>query len=237
MNHLMVIKELKRHADKNNLIGMTKFGINPDNAFGVRIPILRKLAKDIGKDHDLALKLWDTGFHEARILAAFIDDPKKVTIDQMDKWTHDFDSWDLCDQCTNKLFDKTPYAYDMIRKWESNEETFIRRAAFALLATMAVHDKKSPDTFFEEFFPVIIERADDDRNFVRKAVNWALRQIGKRSMYLNDKALETCGKIITRFPDSKSARWIASDAIKELKDEKTIARIRKKDEKKAVSKK
>ena len=237
MEHLLVIKELKKHADENNLIGMAKFGINPDNAFGISIPILREMAKELGKDHDLALKLWDSGIHEARILAALIDDPKLVTREQMDKWAHDFDSWDICDQCTNKLFDKSPYAYEMIRKWESSEETFVRRAAFALLATMAVHDKRSPDEYFEEFLPIIIKRADDERNFVRKAVNWTLRQIGKRSMYLREKALETCGMITAQYPDSKSGKWIASDAIRELKNEKTIARIRKKVEKKAVSKK
>jgi 3-methyladenine DNA glycosylase AlkD len=192
---------------------MSKFGINPKNTYGISIPKLREIAKDIGKNHQLALELWKSDIHEARILASFIDEPEKVTENQLEKWVRDFDSWDVCDQVCN-LFEKTPYAYQKAIEWTNRKEEFIKRAAFALMAGLAVHDKKASNEQFEHFFPLIREAATDDRNFVKKAGNWALRNIGKRNKALNERAMEIAREI--QEINSKTAKWIASDALREL---------------------
>lgn len=220
-----ILDELKSLANPENVKGMARFGISSQNTLGIAMPVIRNMAKEYRRNHELALELWDSGIHEARILAALIDDPKKVTERQIERWVSEFDSWDVCDQCCMNLFDKTPFALKKIFEWSEREEIFVKRAAFALMATTAVHNKKLDDEEFIEFFPIIIAKSDDDRNFVRKAVNWALRQIGKRSMYLNRKAIEAAEEILKQ--NTKSARWIAKDAIRELKDEKIIDRIRK----------
>jgi 3-methyladenine DNA glycosylase AlkD len=204
---------------------MARFGINPENTLGISIPPLRTLAKEIGKDHDLAQALWATGIHEARILAAFVDDPRQVTEGQMESWVADFDSWDVCDQVCGNLFDRTPFAYEKAVEWSGREEEFVRRAAFALMAYLAVHDKKADDAKFEPFFPLIIGASTDERNFVKKAVNWALRQIGKRSRYLHERAIEVAREISKI--ESKAARWIAADALKELESDKIQKSIRR----------
>jgi len=201
-------------ANPANVAGMARFGINPENTLGISIPELRSMAKEIGKDHALAQELWTSGIHEARILAAFVDDPKKVTEVQMEWWVADFDSWDVCDQVCCNLFDRTPYAYQKALEWSCREEEFVRRAGFALMAWLPVHDKKAGDEQFEIFFPAIIRESSDGRNYVKKAVNWALRNIGKRNRSLNQRAIETAEKI-ARI-DSKTAHWIARDALKEL---------------------
>lgn len=198
---------------------MTRFGINPKNTLGISIPFLRKLGKKIGRNHDLAQQLWKTKIHEARLLAAFIEEPKKVSSLQMDKWTADFDSWDICDQACSNVYDKTPYAYDKSLKWVKDKREFVRRAGFVMMAALAVHDKKQPDKIFIQFFPIIKKYSTDQRNFVRKAVNWALRQIGKRSGLLRLRAIK-CAKEIQKI-NSKPARWIATDALREL--QKVIA--------------
>jgi len=205
---------------------MARFGINPDNTYGISIPNLKKLAKESGKDHKLALELWETGIHEARIMAGFIDDSKQVTEQQMEEWVSGFNSWDICDQVCSYLFDKTPYAYPKACQWSQREEEFVKRAGFVLMACLAVHDKKAPDKKLEAFLPVIEREATDGRNYVRKAVNWALRQIGKRNLYLNKKAIETAEEI--KEIDSKSARWIASDALRELTGEAVQQRLKEK---------
>ena len=210
-----VIAKLKAQANPVNAAGMAKFGINPKNTLGISIPFLRGLAKEIGTDHALALVLWDSGIHEARLLAGFIDDPKQVTREQMEKWALEFDSWDVCDQACSNLFDKTPYAYLKAIEWSSRKEEFVKRAGFVLMAALAVHDKNANDEPFKNFLPIIARESLDDRNFVRKAVNWALRQIGKRNNELKTAALDTA-KEISSF-DSSAAKWIASDAIRELK--------------------
>jgi len=201
-------------ANPANVAGMARYGINPENTLGISIPALRAIAKEIGKDHDLAQELWASGVHEARILAAFIDDPKQVTEAQMEQWVADFDSWDVCDQVCGNLFDRTAYAYPKALDWSSREEEFVKRAGFALMAWLPVHDKKARDEQFEIFFPAILRASTDGRNYVRKAVNWALRNIGKRNRALNQRAIATAQKI-ARI-DSKTAHWIASDALKEL---------------------
>jgi 3-methyladenine DNA glycosylase AlkD len=216
-----VIEQLKRASRPSSLPGMKRFGIRVEHALGVSIPDLRKLAKTIGKNHALAQELWATGIHEARILAAMIDDPRKVAAKQMDHWVREFDSWDLCDQCCMNLFDKTPFAYRKALTWSRRREEFVKRAGFALMACLAVHDKQAPNEPFEKFLVAIERESYDDRNFVMKAVNWALRQIGKRNRELNRSALKKAREI-QRF-DSKSAKWVASDAIREL----TAVRISK----------
>ena len=210
-----IIKKLKIHANRKNVEGMARFGINPENTLGVSMPLLRKTAKEIGKDHNLAQGLWDSGIHEAKILASLIDDPKMVTEKQIEKWVKGFDSWDVCDQVCMSLFDKTPFAYQKALKWAKEKKEFVKRAGFAIMAALSVHDKKAKDKDFVKFFPLIKKFSVDERNFVRKANNWALRQIGKRNMYLNKKAIKLAEEI--QKINSKSAKWIAGDAIRELK--------------------
>ncbi|MFH1386916.1 MAG: DNA alkylation repair protein, partial [bacterium] len=173
MNKVEIIQELKKHSSPKNIAGMARFGINPKNTQGISIPILRGMAKKIGKDHQLAAELWQTKIHEARLLAGFIDDHKLVTTKQMEKWARDFDSWDICDQVCSNLFDKTPYAYQKAKQWTKSNKEFVRRAGFVMMACLAVHDKKAPDEKFLPFFLLIEKYSTDERNFVKKAVNWA----------------------------------------------------------------
>lgn len=221
-----VIKKLKQMGDPSELEGRARYGIDVKNALGVRMPAVRQLARECGKDHQLALALWETGIPEARIMAALVDEPGKVTKGQMEKWASAFKSWDVCDQCCLNLFRKTPFAFEKAAQWAEREKEFVKRAGFALMATLAVHEKKEPDKTFDGFLMLIIKHSDDERNFVKKAVNWALRQIGKRNPVMNAKALEVAEKIAKI--DSKAARWIAKDAIRELTDQKILKRLEKK---------
>jgi len=214
MNCNQIIKKLQSLKNPENVAGMARFGINPNNTYGVSIPTLRKMAKESGKDHSLAQELWASRIHEARILAGFVDDPKLVTAEQMENWVKDFDSWDICDQVCSNLFDRTPFAYQKAVEWSSGKEEFVKRAGFVLMAALSVHDKKAQDDEFLIFLPIIKREAADEKNYVKKAVNWALRQIGKRNSTLNKKAMETAKEI--QKLGSKSARWIASDAVREL---------------------
>ncbi len=224
MQYNDVLNKLKSLSDPNAVAGMARFGINPENTYGVSIPNLRNLAKEIGKDHALAQQLWASGIHEARILASMIDDPKMVTKRQMEKWAKDFDSWDICDQCCMNLFEKTEFAYQKCVEWSSTEQEFVKRAGFALMAILTVHDKKANDKQFERFLPIIKREATDNRNFVKKAINWALRQIGKRNRNLNRKAIKTAREI--QEIDSRTAKWIASDALRELASKAVQERLR-----------
>ncbi len=221
-----ILNRLERLGSPENVAGMARFGIVTKKVYGVSAPEVKKFAREIGKDHDLALKLWQTGFLEARGLASLISDPAKVTESQMESWVADLDNWATCDTVTGYLFDKTPYAYRKAFEWAEREEEFFRRAAFALMAWLAVHDKKAGDDKFEDFLPIIEKYAYDDRNFVKKAVNWALRQIGKRNLHLNHFAVRSA--IGLSASESRSARWIGKDAVRELTAEKTIDRLRKK---------
>jgi len=218
-----ILKKLKSLSHPEALAGMGRFGINTKKAYGISIPELRRMAREIGKDHVAALKLWESGFHEARILAGMIDDPGKVSDRQMEKWVKDFDSWDVCDQVCSNLFDKTEVAYQKAIDWSGRSEEFVKRAGFVLMAALAVHDKDRKDRDFEKLLPVIKKESGDARNFVRKAVNWALRQIGKRSHRLNEISIETAREI--QKMDSKAARWIASDALRELTSEAVQKRL------------
>ncbi|OPX60768.1 MAG: DNA alkylation repair enzyme [Methanobacterium sp. PtaB.Bin024] len=218
-----IIQELESLSNPEDVEGMARFGINPKKVYAVRIPELRRIAKNTGKNHELALKLWEEGYRETRILACMIEDPNLVTSEQMDEWAVDFDFWEICDQCCMKLFRMTPFAYQKIFEWSQYHEEFTKRAAFTLIAVLAVHDKKAPDEKFEQFFPLIIRESTDDRNYVKKAVNWALRHIGKRNRDLNRKTIVIAEEILKI--DSKSAKWIAKDALRELKSDKVQKRL------------
>jgi 3-methyladenine DNA glycosylase AlkD len=225
-----IIKKLESLGTPENVTGMARYAIKTKKAFGVSAPNLKELAKEIKKQtkdrHSLALELWETGVHEARAIAYLIDDPKKVTSEQMDSWAADFDNWAICDGACGHLFCKTPLAYDKVFAWSEREEEFIKRAGICLIAWLAVHDKKANDERIAKFLPLLENKSDDDRNFVKKAVNWSLRSIGKRNLSLNKLAIETATRI--KAQNTKSARWIAADALRELKNEKIIARLRKK---------
>jgi 3-methyladenine DNA glycosylase AlkD len=214
MEYEEILTKLKSLSNPKAVAGMARFGINPKDTYGVSIPVLRKMAKQIGRNHLLAKKLWTLGIHEARILAGMIDPPEEVSEDQMEKWVKDFDSWDVCDQVCSNLFDKTKFAHKKAIEWSKRREEFVKRAGFVLMAALAVHDKEASDKEFLKFLPIIKREATDERNFVKKAVNWALRQIGKRNPSLNKMAIKVSKEI--QKIDSKSARWVASDAIREL---------------------
>src|SRR4030065_2897595 len=190
-----ILKKLKFLSNPKAVAGMARFGINPENTYGISIPNLRKMAKESGKEHTLARQLWSSCIHEARILAGMIDEPEKVTEKQMEDWVRDFDSWDVCDQTCMNLFEDTPFAYKKAIAWSKRKDEFIKRAGFVMMARLAVSDKKADDKQFEQFLPIIKRESKDERNFVKKAVNWALRQIGKRNRRLNKKAIETAKEI------------------------------------------
>jgi 3-methyladenine DNA glycosylase AlkD len=223
VTYRQVIATLKATANPDNVAGMAQFGINPHGTLGISIVELRKLARKIGKDHMLAQQLWVSRIHEARILASYVDEPRRVTAGQLERGVHDFDSWDVCDQVT-ALFEQTPFAKRKIRQWATSRREFVKRAAFTMMAGLAVHDKTADDKQFEAFLPIIKRAATDDRNLVRKAVNWALRQIGKRNRALNRRAI-AAAREIGRL-ESKAARWIAADALRELTDDKVQRRLR-----------
>lgn len=220
-----VVAELRAHANPANVAGMARYGINPENTLGVSIPSLRAMAKRIGTDHALALDLWASGIHEARVLAGLVDDPALVTAAQLERWAKDFDSWDVCDGVCSNLFDRTPFAWDKAVAWSARSREFVKRAGFVLMAALAVHDKTAPDERFKNFLPLIEREAVDERNFVKKAVNWALRQIGKRNRALNRDAIAAAKRI--RKVDSRSARWIAADALRELESDAVRQRLNK----------
>ena len=218
-----VLRELQSKGSARNVKGMARYGIVSVKAYGVSAPAMRALAKKIGTDHALALKLWRTGVHEARVLGVLVGDPDKVTPGLMNAWVKDFDNWALCDAACSVLFDKTPYAVGKAFEWTKRKEEFVRRAGFVVMAALAVHDKKAPDNLFLRFLPVIERGSSDEQNYVRKAVNWALRQIGKRNSNLNRAALRTAQKI--QRMDSSVARWIAGDAIRELESKAVQKRL------------
>jgi 3-methyladenine DNA glycosylase AlkD len=219
-----VLDKLQSKAQPEQLKGMAKYGMTVEQRLGVSVPDMRKLAKEIGRDHKLALQLWETGIAEARIVAGMIDDPAKLTEEQMEDWVKGINSWDVCDQLCMNLFEKNQLVWKKIVDWSEREEEFVKRTAFSLIACLAWHDKKASDEKFIELLPVIIRGARDERNFVKKAVNWALRNIGKRNLKLNEAAINTT-KDIQRL-DSKAARWIAADAIRELESKSIQKRLK-----------
>lgn len=222
-----VVANLELVSDKQQIAGAKRFGINSENALGVSLPVLRALAKSIGKSHELALRLWKTNIKEARILASMIDEPAAVTEAQMDEWTAGFNSWDVCDQVCSNLFDKTPYAVDKAIAYSKATAEFTRRAGFVLMATYAVHNKKAPDAVFLQFLNTIAATGEDDRDCVKHAISWALRQIGKRNMLLHRQAVQTAKAL--KAKKGSATRWIGTDALHELEQEKVISRIKQKD--------
>jgi 3-methyladenine DNA glycosylase AlkD len=226
MTYEEIIKRLKALSNPKAIEGMARYGITPQKTFGVSIPNLRKIAKEAGRNRNLAQKLWASDIRETRILASMIDEPAGVTEDQMERWVIDFDYWEICDQCCMNLFEKTRFAYPKAIEWSQREEEFVKRSGFVLMARLAVSDKGGKDGSFEKFFPLIKRESTDQRNFVKKAVNWALRQIGKRNLALNKKAIKVAEEI--QQMDSKAAKWIASDAIRELRSKEAQERLRTK---------
>ena len=221
-----IINELNSKARPENIEGMSKFGIKWDGRLGLSMPQLRSMGKSIGKDHSLALKLWATKIPDAMILASLVDDPSEVTEQQAESWVKDIRSWDVCDQLCMNLFERIPFASKKIFEWSKRDEEYVKRVPYAMIACIAWHDKKAPDELFTGFFPVIGDGATDKRNYVKKAVSWALRNIGKRNLNLNRQALELAGEI--KNIDSKAARWIASDVIRELESEAAQKRLKNK---------
>jgi 3-methyladenine DNA glycosylase AlkD len=217
-----IVKKLKSKANPDNLEGMARYGISTANRLGNSIPFLRKLAKETGKNHKLALELWKEGLDETRILASMIGEEDKLTEEQVEKWVGDFNSWDVCDQVCMNLFKKLPFAEKKIKEWSKREEAFVKRAAYSIIACIAVHDKEKPDKEFIKFFPIIKRGSTDERNYVKKAVSWALRNIGKRNKNLNKEVIKFAKEI--ESTNSKSARWIAHDALKDIQRAKVMKR-------------
>lgn len=236
MTAKQIVKKLRSLGSPENVAGMARFGIVTKKALGVPAAEIKQIAKEAKNGtndrHSLALELWETGIHDARAVAYLIDDPKLVTEDQMDSWVADFDNWAITDGTCGHLFCRSPLANKKVNEWSEREEEFIKRAGIVLVAWLAVHDKKADDKKIGEFLPLLEKHASDDRNFIKKAVNWSLRQIGKRSPYLNALAIESANRI--KAQGSKSARWIASDALRELTSEKVRERIKSKFVKKRV---
>ncbi len=225
MTKKQILSQLESLGNPKNIAGMARYGIVAKKAFGISAPTLRAIAKEVGHNHELALKLWATEIYDARILAAFIDDPKLTTEVQMDRWVKDFDNWAICDGVCIHLFRKTPFAWNKAIAWSKREEEYIKRAGFTLFATLAVHDKEADDKKFLQLLPIIKRESKDERNGVKKAINWALRQIGKRNIALNKSAIQTATKI--KKIDSPAARWIASDALRELTSKAIKDRLKK----------
>lgn len=217
------LNKLKAKANPNNVGGMARYGMTAERRLGVSVPDMRRIAKELGKDHELALELWKTEIPEARIVASMIGEPEKLTENQMEEWVEGIDSWDVCDQVCMNLFEKTPIAWKKILEWSEREEEFVKRAAFALAACIAWHMKEVEDVEFVKLLPVLKRGATDDRNFVKKAVSWALRNIGKRNLNLNRAAIKAAKEI--RQTNAKAARWIASVAIRELESEAVQKRL------------
>ena len=223
MNSNQIINRLRDMGDVKNIEGVGRFGIKTENNLGNSVTNLRNFAKKIGKNHKLAVELWNSGIRDARMVAACIEDPKTVSEEQIDSWVSDFDSWDICDHTCGHLIDKTPFAYKKVKEWSKRKKEFEKRAGFALIAWLAVHDKSADNAKFDEFLNIIKEESTDKRNYVRKAVNWSLRNIGKRNISMNKKAIKISKEI--QKIESKTAKWIANDAIRELTSEKIQQRF------------
>jgi 3-methyladenine DNA glycosylase AlkD len=209
-----VLGSLERLGSKRNREGMARYAIRAEKVFGVSVATLQKLAKRLGRTHQLAEALWETGWYEARMLAAFVDEPEQVTPAQMDRWCRDFDNWAICDTVCFHLFDRTPYAWRKVAQWSRRRDEFVRRAAFALLASLSAHDKRSGDEPFLEGLVLVERAAEDGRNFVKKAVSWALRSIGKRNPRLHAAAVASARRL-SESP-SPAPRWVGKDALREL---------------------
>jgi 3-methyladenine DNA glycosylase AlkD len=208
------LESLEQMSTKHDYDNMARFGITASKAFGVSVGNIRKLAKELGRSHELAAELWETGWYEARMLSAFVDEPARVTPTQMDRWCRDFDNWGICDTLCFHLFDRTPHAWKKIEQWSDKRAEFMKRGSFALLASVALHDKKTGDEPFLESLPLIERAATDERNFVKKGVSWALRSVGRRNAALRKASIALSRRLVDS-PDA-AARWIGRDALKDL---------------------
>jgi 3-methyladenine DNA glycosylase AlkD len=220
-----ILAKLKAKARPDQLAGMARYGMKTENRLGVQIPELRQLAKETGKNHTLAMQLWKTGVAEARILASMIAEPEKLTSQQMESMVNDVDSWDIGDQTCMNLFEKTPLAWGKIQEWANREEEFVKRTAFGLIACLAWHSKTATDAQFIQLFPVIANGAQDPRKSVQKAVSWALRNTGKRDPRFNQRAITLAQQI--QETNTKPAKWVSSDVIRELTSEAVQERLQK----------
>jgi len=220
------VEWLKRRGTKAGRDGMARYNLPSDRALGVAMRDVQALAKRLGRDHDLALALWDTGWYEARLLAAYVDEPERVTAAQMDRWCRDFDNWGVCDTVCFVLFDRTPFAWQKVEKWASRREEFIKRAAFALLWSLTVHDKAASDAQFERGLTLVEREAPDDRNLVKKAVNMALRAVGKRNRPLNTASIAVARRLAAS--SQSAAAWVGKDALRELTSPAVAKRLSKK---------
>ncbi|MHB0874649.1 MAG: DNA alkylation repair protein [Anaerolineae bacterium] len=220
-----VVGRLQALADPVSLAGMARYGLGTDNAYGVRMPDLRALAKEIGRDHDLAERLWTMGVRETRLIATLIADPKRVDEDLMERWVADFADWEVCDQCCMNLFEHTPFAYAKAFEWSAREAEYVKRAGFVLMARLAVKEKRAPTDYVLPFLDAIRREACDDRNMVKKGVSWALRHVGERDLAAHALAVETAQAL--RAMDCRAARWVASDALTGLRSEAALSRLAK----------
>jgi 3-methyladenine DNA glycosylase AlkD len=218
---------LERHGTKRNRDGLPRYGIRAEKVFGVSVGDIRGLAKRLGHSHGLAVALWETGWYDARLLAAFVDEPSKVTPAQMDRWCRDFDNWAVCDTVCMHLFDRTPHAFRKVKEWAGRKPEFTRRAAFALLASLALHDRSSSDEVFIRTLPLVERAATDDRNFVKKAVSWALRAIGQRNRALHEHAIRVAEKLAAS--SDAAPRWVGKDVLRDLSRPTALARVLRRD--------
>jgi 3-methyladenine DNA glycosylase AlkD len=219
-----VVATLKRLGSKSARDGMARYGIPSDNAFGMSMATMQRVAKGVGRHHELALALWETGWYEARIVAAYVDEPERVTPAQMDRWCRDFDSWAICDTVCFVLFDRSPHALRKVKQWAGRREEFAKRGAFALLACLALHDREADDAAFARCLPLVERAAIDGRNFVKKGVSWALRSIGRRSRRLNATATAAARRLAAS--DEPSARWVGKDALRDITRPAVVKRLR-----------
>lgn len=219
----LALDSLERMGTARDRDNLARFGITTDRAFGVSVANVRRLAKRLGRNHALAAALWDTGWYEARLLASFVDEPARVTAAQMERWCRAFDNWAVCDTVCFHLFDRVPHAWEKIGPWSARREEFVRRAAFALIASLALHDKTAGDERFLECLPLVERASADERNFVKKGVSWALRVVGRRGAALNAAAV-TLAKRLSASPDAP-ARWVGRDALRELTSPAVVRRL------------
>jgi len=218
-----VLAWLRRTGTRRTVEGMARYGLPSDRAFGVTVGTMQAMAKRIGKDHDLAEALWASGWYEARMMAAFVGDPRRVTRRQMNAWAADFDNWGICDTACFHLFDRTPFAWEKARQWSKSPREFVKRAGFALMASLVAHDTAAPDREFPALLPLIEKGAHDERNFVKKGVNWALRAIGKRSSVLNAAAVASARRLA--LSDEPAPRGVGKDALRELAGPQVRSRL------------
>ena len=223
MEYEEIIKKFESLRNEENIRGQERFGIKSSKSYGIRMPEIRKIAKEVGHNHNIAVQLWNQGYHESKILAFMVEEKDKFTEEQLDSWIKDFDSWDVVDQACINFLRHVDFAINKIPEWAESDEEFIKRTAFSLIAVLAVHEKEESDDYFRKYYPLIKDASCDNRNFVKKSVNWAIRQIGKRNLVLNREAIDLSNEILEN--NCKASRWIGKNALKELQSEKVQSKL------------